>query len=58
MEFDGFDQFDNEYDRGGHDDSEDREVVEDNPSPEEVSEFWAWVGATTEGYYEAMTIPF
>ena len=36
MEFDSYDQFDIEYDRGGYDDSEDREVVEDHPTPEEV----------------------
>ena len=28
MEFDSYDQFDIEYDRGGYDDSDDREVVE------------------------------
>jgi hypothetical protein len=43
MEFDSYDQFDIEYDRGGYDDSEDREVVEDHPTPEEVAAFWAEV---------------
>lgn len=43
MEFDSYDQFDIEYDRGGYDDSEDREIVEDRPSPAEVEAFWTAV---------------
>ena len=42
-DFDIYDHFDNENDRGGYDDSEYREVVEDDPSPEEVAAFWAEV---------------
>jgi len=42
MEFDSYDQFDIEFDRGGYDDY-DREIVEDHPSPEEVEAFWAEV---------------
>jgi hypothetical protein len=38
-DFDSFDSYDIEYDRGGYDDSDDC-VAEDNPSPEEVSAFW------------------
>ena len=52
MEFDSYDQFDIEYacdnDRGGYDDSEDREIVEDHPSPAEVAAFWAEVRPETE----------
>ena len=43
MEFDSYDQFDIEYDRGGYDDSEDREIVEDHPCAAEVDAFWTAV---------------
>ena len=38
-DFDSFDSYDTEYDRGGYDDSDD-EAVDDVPSPEEVAAFW------------------
>jgi len=41
-EFDSFDSYDIEYDRGGYDDSDDG-VIEDTPTPEEVAAFWAEV---------------
>lgn len=41
-DFDSFDSYDTEYDRGGYDDSDD-EAVDDIPTPEEVAAFWAEV---------------
>ena len=41
-EFNSFDSYDIEYDRGSYDDSDD-EAVDDIPSPEEVAAFRAEV---------------
>jgi hypothetical protein len=30
----------------------------EDPTPEELKEFWAWVDDTAAAYYESMTIPF
>ena len=38
-DFDSYDSYDIEYDRGGYDDSDD-EAVDDIPTPEEVAAFW------------------
>ena len=40
-EFNSFDSYDIEYDRGSYDDSDD-EAVDDIPSPEEVAAFSMW----------------
>jgi len=30
----------------------------EDPTPEELKEFWDWVEATADAYHESMTIPF
>ena len=32
--------------------------LSEDPTPEELKEFWAWVDDTAAAYYESMTIPF